>query len=214
MTTAPKRWSDNATEDYFLDLVINKHIIDREIQDLIDAIEKSNLHPDYQILIKRTLFGNKNIYLENWGTLGSSLEDIMKSMNIRGHEVEEYGIVLRAMLGVIEEVLDVDDEYTHDFLMFEEKEDIEHRLIILMKRVLDFIETGLKEILTNIQYLDKPIVDGHIRKEFMIIHDTLLQYTRIIMESEGEHIRALKLQVDEIIVKIKEKKKNLNRIAR
>ncbi len=118
------------------------------------------------------------------------------------------------MIGVIEEVFDVDDEYTHDFLMFEGKEDIEHRLIILMKRVLDFIETGLKEMLKNIQYLDKPIVDGHIRKEFSIIHDTLLQYSRLILESEGEHIRGLKLQVDEIVVKIRQKKKNLSRIAR
>lgn len=214
MIPAPKRWSDNATEDYFLDLLINKHIIDREIQDLIDVIEKSNLHPDYQILIKRTLFGNKNIYLENWGTLGSSLEDIMKSINIRGNDVAEYGIVLRTMMGVIEEVFDVDDEYTHDFLMFEEKEDIEHRLIILMKRVLDFIETGLKEMLTNIQYLDKPIVDGHVRKEFSIIHDTLLQYSRLILESEGEHIRELKLEVDTAVQKIAQKKKDLKRIAR
>jgi len=44
MTTPPKIGSDNATEDYFLDLLVNKHIIDREIQDLIDIVEKSSIH--------------------------------------------------------------------------------------------------------------------------------------------------------------------------
>jgi hypothetical protein len=53
--------------------------------------------------------------------------------------------------------------------MSEEKEDIEHRLIILMKRVLDFIEIGLREMLENAQHLDKAIIDNHIRKEFSII---------------------------------------------
>ncbi len=83
MQNSTKIGSDNALEDYFLDLLVNKHIIDHEIQDLLDVIEKSILHPDYQILIKRILFGNKNVYMENWGTLASSLEDIIKSIDIR-----------------------------------------------------------------------------------------------------------------------------------
>ncbi|MCB9807078.1 hypothetical protein H6768_04290 [Candidatus Peribacteria bacterium] len=83
MTIQQKVGSDNATEDYFLDLLVNKHIIDREIQDILNVIEKSNLHDDYKIMIKKILFGNKNIYLENWGTLESNLEDIIKTMNIR-----------------------------------------------------------------------------------------------------------------------------------
>lgn len=48
--------ADNILEDYFLELVINKHVIDREIQDTIDIIEASTLHEDYQILIKKVLF--------------------------------------------------------------------------------------------------------------------------------------------------------------
>jgi hypothetical protein len=48
--------TDNILEDYFLELVIKKHVIDREIQDTIKIIESSNLHEDYQILIKKVLF--------------------------------------------------------------------------------------------------------------------------------------------------------------
>lgn len=66
MTDVKKTGSDNILEDYFLGLLVDKHIIDREIQDLLDIIEKSSLHPDYQRLIKKILFGEKNIYLENW----------------------------------------------------------------------------------------------------------------------------------------------------
>ena len=79
--------------------------------------------------------------------------------NIRGHEIETYGIILGIMLRVIEEVFDVDDEMFHDFLLSENKEDIEHRLIILIKRVLDFIETGLREMFQNTKHLEKPIID-------------------------------------------------------
>lgn len=122
--------------------------------------------------------------------------------------------MLRIMIRVIEEVFDVDDQYIQNFLMSEEKEDIEHRLIILMKRVLDFIEQGLGELLEHVEHLDKPIVDNHIRKEYNIIHDTLLQYSALILESESEHITELKLEVDATVNKINQKKSNLRRITR
>lgn len=56
MNQSVKTGSDNQLEDYFLGLLIDKHIIDREIQDLLDIIEKSELHGDYQMLIKKILF--------------------------------------------------------------------------------------------------------------------------------------------------------------
>ena len=139
---------------------------------------------------------------------------MVRTTNIRGHEVDIYGVILGIMLRVIEEVFDVDDEHFHDFILSENKEDIEHRLIILIKRVLDFIETGLKEMFQNTKHLDKPIGDGHIRKEFSVMHDTLLQYSSLILESEGNHIRELKLQVDGLVQKIRQKKKDLGRLSR
>lgn len=214
MIQVQKRWSDNALEDYFLELVINKHIIDREIGDLITVINNSPLHEDYRILIKKVLFWEKNLYLENWWTLEYSLMDMVKTTDIRGHEVEVYGIVLGIMLRVIEEVFDVDDTLFNDFIFSENKEDVEHRLIILIKRVLDFIESGLREMFQNIKHLDKPIIDGHVRKEFSIIQDSLHQYSGMILESEGDHIRDLKLEVDTIVQQLRQKKKDLGRLSR
>ena len=214
MIRIERKWSDNALEDYFLELVISKHVVDREIHDTIDIIDSSPLHDDYRVLLKKILFWEKNLYLENWWTLGTSLIDMVKTTNIRGHEVEVYGVVLGIMLRVIEEVFDVDDEHFHDFILSENREDIEHRLIILIKRVLDFIETGLKEMFQNTKHLNKPIDDGHIRKEFSVMNDTLLQYSSLILESEGKHIRELKLQVDGLLQKIRQKKKDLGRLSR
>lgn len=161
--------TDNLLENYFLELIINKHVIDREIQEILSVIDTSELHPDYALLLKKTLLGEKNMYLENWGTLGGNLTDIMKTSDVRGHEIEKYGIVLGTMLRIIEEIFDVHDKYFHDFLLLQEKEDIEHRVILLMKEVLDFMEEGLKEVFINIKNLDSPIENGHIRKEFSII---------------------------------------------
>lgn len=135
---------------------MQKHIIDREIQDLLTIIEKSPVHTDYQLLIKRLLFGEKNIYIENWGTLGSSLQDMIASMDIRGNNVSGYGIILQMMVRIIEKIFDINDENFHDFILSEEKEDVEHQLIILMKRVLDFMEIGLKDILEKSTELVEP----------------------------------------------------------
>ena len=206
------KWSDNGTEDYFLNLLVKKHIIDREIHDLIDVVEKSNLHPDYQFLIKKTLFGERNIYIENWWTLESSLIDIIKSINIRENRVKEYGIVLQVMLRVVEEVFDVDDEHMSIFLMSEEKEDIEHRLIILIKKVLDYIEAGLKEMLSTMNNLEEPIIDGQVKKECTVIQDTLAQYSLLFLESEWNHIRELQLGIETVVARIKKNKKNLGRM--
>jgi hypothetical protein len=56
MPPATKTSSDNVLEDYFLELVIHKHVVDREIHDTIVVIDGSRLHPDYRILIKKVLF--------------------------------------------------------------------------------------------------------------------------------------------------------------
>lgn len=211
--TAPQRiWSDNALEDYFLDLLVNKHIIDREIQDLLDVIEKSKAHRDYQLLFKKILFWNKNVYIENWGTLESSLEDIIKTINIRWNDIESYGIVLRMMTRVIEEIFDIDDAYLHDFLICEEKEDIEHRLIILMKRILDYVESGLRDILEHSEHLDEPIGD-HLKDEYIIIKSALEKYPEEIMESQKNSIGRLKIESDALLVKIKTRKANLGHIG-
>lgn len=206
--------TDNILEDYFLELVIKKHVIDREIQDTLKIIESSNLHEDYQILIKKVLFWEKNLFIENWGTLGTSLLDMIHTNNVRGHEVEAYGVILGIMLRVIEEVFNVDNEHFHDFLLSESREDIEHRLILLIKRVIDFIERWISEMLENMQELDEAITDRHIRKEFDVIRSTLLQYTSLILDSEGDHIRELKNQVSNLMVDIEDKKKHLKRLAK
>lgn len=47
---------DNAMENYFLELVVRKKVVDREIKEVLDVVEKSLIHIDYKILLKRILF--------------------------------------------------------------------------------------------------------------------------------------------------------------
>lgn len=205
MVSISKKWSDNALENYFLDLLVQKHIIDREIQDLLTIIEKSPVHTDYQLLIKRLLFGEKNIYIENWGTLGSSLQDMIASMDIRGNNVSGYGIILQMMVRIIEKIFDINDENFHDFILSEEKEDVEHQLIILMKRVLDFMEIGLKDILEKSTELVEPRWE-YLKDEYLVIEATLKKYPITIMQSEKENINKVKISVDEVAARIHDRK--------
>jgi hypothetical protein len=116
------------------------------------------------------------------------------------------------MMRVIEEIFDIDDEYLHDFLMCEEKEDIEHRLIILMKRILDYVEAGLRDMLDHSEHLDEPIGD-HIKDEYLIIKSALEKYPGEIMESQKEGIESLKIESDELLIKIQSRKTNLHRLG-
>jgi hypothetical protein len=50
---------------YFLELLIRKQAIHREIEELIAVVDQArNIHPDYKIHIKQYLYGTDNIYLE------------------------------------------------------------------------------------------------------------------------------------------------------
>ncbi len=134
-----KQGSDNALENYFLELVIQKKVIDREVQEILDSIEASGLHPDYKTPLKRMLFGNENLYFENWGTLQDGLLDAIKIGEVRDVEVDQHGIVLDMIVELVEMIFDIPDESMHSFIILEQRESVEHDLIILMKRMLDHL---------------------------------------------------------------------------
>lgn len=58
--------SDNALEDYFLDLIVRKKVIHHEIEGILKVISSSPLHIEYQHRIKILLFGVNNLYLHQW----------------------------------------------------------------------------------------------------------------------------------------------------
>ncbi len=91
------------------------------------------------------------------------------------------------MINVIETVFNIEDELLYQFLLSHDKEDIEHQLVLLMKRILDFAEHGLREMLSQATHLATPI-DGHIRKEFTVIQQSLMKYPEVILGEEKEHI--------------------------
>ncbi len=92
----------------------------------------------------------------------------------------------------INNIREHNDEYFHDFILSEEKEDVEHRLILLMKRILDYIENGLRDMMAHSEQLYEPI-DDHVKDEFIIIKSALLQYPTTIMTSQKEAIKSLKI---------------------
>ena len=123
--------------------------------------------------------------------------DIVHSVQIRGRDFREHGIILSLMLQIIEEVFDVRDTYFTQFILSDHREDIEHQLIILFKRVLDFIENALKDLLTQIDHLDEPVYD-HVRSEYEVVEASLLKYPAVIFHSQRDEIHRLKNQVDTI----------------
>jgi hypothetical protein len=135
-----KQGSDNALENYFLELIVQKKSIDREVQEILDIVEQSYLHHDYKILLKKVLFGNENLYFENWGTLQDGLLDAIKTGEVRDDNIEDHGIIINIIVQLIELVFDIPDESMHAFILLEQRVSVEHDLIILMKRMLDYLE--------------------------------------------------------------------------
>lgn len=105
----------------------------------MDIVEVSQLHKTYKTQLKKILFGNENLYLENWGTLQDGLLDAIKTGDVRADDLADHGIVINMILQIIEDVFDIPDENMYGFISLEQKEDIEHTLIALMKRMLDHL---------------------------------------------------------------------------
>lgn len=192
-----EKWSDNALENYFLELLIEKKVIDREIQEVLDVVEKSPLHHDYKSLLKIILFGHENLYFQNWGTLQDGLMDVIKVGEIRANTHEEHGIIIDIILWLVEEIFDIPDEHMHSFVILEDREDVEHSLIILMKRMLDHLEVGLTELISQSPHLSKPI-EEQPHSEYILFEKNLHSLPHVFMETEKERIAALKNSVHEL----------------
>lgn len=81
-----------------------------------------------------------------------------------------------------------------------------------MKRILDYVESGLRDILEHSEHLDEPVGD-HLKDEYIIIKSALEKYPEEIMESQKNSIESLKIESDALLVKIKTRKKNLGHIG-
>ena len=66
-------------------------------------------------------------------------------------------------------------------------------------------------MLEQSKHLDTPI-DGHIRKEFDIIQQTLVKYPEVILSEQRVQIEALKHEVEKVHSKTLQKRKNLKQI--
>ncbi len=189
-----KQGSDNALENYFLELVVQKKVIDREVQEILEVIEKSPLHREYKTSLKKTLFGNENLYFENWGTLQDGLLDAIKTGEVREEEIEEHGIVVDIIVQLVEMVFDIPDESMHAFILLEQRGWIEHTLIALMKRMLDHLEVGLKELIDQAPHLTEK-KEEKFHSEFIVLQKNLSKLPHIFFETDKDRIAALKQSV-------------------
>lgn len=189
-----KQGSDNALENYFLDLVVQKKVIDREIHEILAAIEQSDVHQEYKTLLKRLLFGTENLYFQNWWTLQDWLLDALNNGEIRDKDISQHGIVLDMIVDLIERIFDIPDESMHAFVMLEERENVEHALIALMKKMLDHLEVWIRELIGHSWNLSiKP--QDYRHAEFIVLQKNIWKLPNIFFETEKNKIAALQQTV-------------------
>lgn len=204
--------SDNALENYFLELLVNKKVIDREIQEVLDVIQKSTIHPDYKHLLIIILFGRENLYFENWGTLQDGLLDVIKTGEVRAKGIDRDGLVIALILWLVEEIFDIPDEDMNAFIVLEDREDVEHTLIILMKRMLDHLEVGLAHLIAQSPHLSIKI-DETLHPEFIVLDKMLHKFPETFFETEKDRIAALKNDVNTLYTKFILQKNQSNHIS-
>lgn len=194
------QWSDNALENYFLELVVQKKVIDREIQEVLDVVVKSTLHSEYKMLIKRTLFGSENLYFENWGTLQDGLMDAIKIWEIRAKHSQQHWLILDIIVKLVESVFDIPDESMYSFILLEQRGGVENTLIALMKRMLDHLEVGLTELIMRSPHLENKTENG-LHSEFLMLQKDLSSFPNLFFETEKDRIASLKHNVQDIYQK-------------
>jgi hypothetical protein len=116
-----KQGADNELENYFLELVVQKKVVDREVQEILEVVEQSSLCREHKTVLKKTLFGNENLYFENWGTLQDGLLDAIKTGEVRDDAIEDHGIIVNIIVKLIEKVFNMPDEAMHAFIMLEQR---------------------------------------------------------------------------------------------
>lgn len=204
--------SDNALEDYFLDLIVRKKVIHHEIEGILKVISSSPLHIEYQHRIKILLFGVNNLYLHQWWTLEDGLVDALADEEIRWSKLMHHGIILEVLLRIIEEVFDIPDEDIYSFVLLEERENVEHSLIILIKNVLLLIKAAIEKLLNSAETLSEPPKEP-IPAEYQVIEKTLLALPDILLSQQTEHIQELKNESQQIYQKfVLSKKKSIDQI--
>ena len=195
-----QRGRDNALEDYFLDLIVRKKIIHREIESIVHIIRTSSLHTDYQHSIETILFGKNNLYLHHWWTLEDGLIDALHSEEIRASNFSHHGIILQILLNIIEEVFDIPDEDMHPFVLLEWREDIEHDLIIVIKNILLALRDVLQKMLEPLTNL-KESRKNPLPSAYIIIEKTLLALPNMLLSEEENKIQKLKHEIQMIYQK-------------
>ena len=85
----------------------------------------------------------------------------------------------------------------HSFVILEHRENVEHSLIILMKRMLDHLEVGLTELISQSPHLSKPI-EEQLHSEYILLEKNLHKLPHVFMETEKERIAAIKNSVNEL----------------
>lgn len=113
------------------------------------------------------------------------------------------------ILRLVEEVFDIPDDDMYAFIMLEEREDVEHNLIILMKRMLDHLEIGLGELLSQSVHLNMPMDDSP-HAEFIVLEKNLSKFPDVFFDTEKDKIATLKSLINELYKKFIVSKKTHN----
>lgn len=123
-----------------------------------------------------------------------------------------HGIILEVLLRIIEEVFDIPDEDIYSFVLLEERENVEHSLIILIKNVLLLIKAAIEKLLNSAETLSEPPKEP-IPAEYQVIEKTLLALPDILLSQQTEHIQELKNESQQIYQKfVLSKKKSIDQI--
>ena len=123
--------------------------------------------------------------------------DVIKSGEVRAKTEEQQGIIIDLILGLVEQIFDIPDEHMQSFVILEDREDVEHSLILLMKRMLDHLEVGLTELIAQSPHLNKPI-EEQPHSEYILLEKNLEKFPSIFMETEKERIAAIKNDVNDL----------------
>ncbi len=113
---------------------------------------------------------------------------------MRENEIDDHGIVIDMIVRLIEMVFDIPDESMYDFVLLEQREEIEHSLVALMKRMLDHLEVGLKEMVAQSPHLTGK-KDSNLHPEYIVLQKNLSKLPNIFFETDKDKIATLKQSV-------------------
>jgi len=146
--------NDNKVEDIFFTRVVKNYSLNSEILKIVDLINEQNISSKDKNKIFNKIFWKWIINKDD--EINSFLSEIRSNRNL------DYSLLYKLIFLLIEDIFDIDDKESLNFVMADLSEDLETEFIYLIWSILEYATKKLEEFFDENESIFETISDDYL----------------------------------------------------